>query len=94
MVPTVGECITIYYVFAAKIGGEKYPSRKGGFRNGNNRSRGNLNGGHGHGRNDFENQGAVSGQSWGTAGRNGEANRKVYQNEEARGPRQAQAVKN
>ncbi|KAJ6312231.1 hypothetical protein OIU77_013884 [Salix suchowensis] len=78
----------------AKNGGEKYPSRKGGFRNGNFRSRGNLNGGHGYGRNDFENQGAVSGQSWGTAGRNGEANRKVNQNGEARGPRQAQAVKN
>ncbi|KAJ6891566.1 hypothetical protein NC651_024917 [Populus alba x Populus x berolinensis] len=75
----------------AKNGGEKYPSRKGGFRNGNFRSRGNLNGGHGYGRNDFENQGAVSGQSWGTTGRNGEANKKVYLNGEARGPRQARA---
>ncbi|XP_052312746.1 nuclear transport factor 2 isoform X6 [Populus trichocarpa] len=79
---------------AAKNGGEKYPSRKGGFRNGNFRSRGNLNGGHGYGRNDFENQGGVSGQSWGTTGRNGEANKKVYLNGEARGPRQARAENN
>ncbi|KAJ6899740.1 nuclear transport factor 2-like isoform X2 [Populus alba x Populus x berolinensis] len=78
----------------AKNGGEKYPSRKGGFRNGNFRSRGNLNGGHGYGRNDFENQGAVSGQSGGTTGRNGEANKKVYLNGEARGPRQARAGNN
>ncbi|XP_011011813.1 PREDICTED: ras GTPase-activating protein-binding protein 1-like isoform X2 [Populus euphratica] len=78
----------------AKNGGEKYPSRKGGFRNGNFRSRGNLNGGHGYGRNDFENQGRVSGQSWGTTGRHGEANKKVYLDGEARGPRQARAGNN
>jgi Ras GTPase-activating protein-binding protein 1 len=94
LVQTVGERITIDYVSAAKNGGEKYPSRKGGFRIGNFRSRGNLNGGHGYGRNDFENQGAVSGQSWGTTGRNGEANKKVYLNGEARGPRQARAENN
>ncbi|CAK7326216.1 unnamed protein product [Dovyalis caffra] len=78
----------------AKNGGEKHPARKGGFRNDNFRSRGNLNGGRGYGRNDFENQGAVSGQARGTTGRNGEANKKVYQNGGARGPRQAQAGKN
>ncbi|XP_011018725.1 PREDICTED: putative G3BP-like protein [Populus euphratica] len=73
----------------AKTDGERY--RKGGFRNDNFRNRGNYGGGRGHGRNDFENQGGVSGQARSAAGRNGEANKKVYQNGWARGPRQAQA---
>ncbi|KAF9677148.1 hypothetical protein SADUNF_Sadunf08G0077600 [Salix dunnii] len=78
----------------AKTDGEKYPVRKGGFRNDNFRNRGNFGGGRGHGRNDFENQGGISGQARGTTGRNGEANKKVYQNGGARGPRQAQAGRN
>ncbi|KAH8502163.1 hypothetical protein H0E87_016801 [Populus deltoides] len=78
----------------AKTDGERYPVRKGGFRNDNFRNRGNFGGGRGYGRNDFENQGGVSGQARGTAGHNGEANKKVYQNGWARGPRQAQAGRN
>ncbi|KAG6763995.1 hypothetical protein POTOM_031446 [Populus tomentosa] len=78
----------------AKTDGERYPVRKGGFRNDNFRNRGNFGGGRGYGRNDFENQGGVSGQARGTTGHNGEANKKVYQNGWARGPRQAQAGRN
>uniref|UniRef100_A0A6N2M7U3 RRM domain-containing protein n=1 Tax=Salix viminalis TaxID=40686 RepID=A0A6N2M7U3_SALVM len=78
----------------AKTDGEKYPARKGGFRNDSFRNRGNFGGGRGNGRNDFESQGGVSGQAWGTTGRNGEANKKVYQNGGGRGPRQAQAGRN
>ncbi|KAJ6726625.1 RAS GTPASE-ACTIVATING PROTEIN-BINDING PROTEIN [Salix purpurea] len=78
----------------AKTDGEKYPVRKGGFRNDSFRNRGNFGGGRGNGRNDFESQGGVSGQAWGTTGRNGEANKKVYQNGGGRGPRQAQAGRN
>jgi len=85
---------TDYGVFAAKTDGERYPVRKGGFRNDNFRNRGNFGGGRGYGRNDFENQGGVSGQARGTTGHNGEANKKVYQNGWARGPRQAQAGRN
>ncbi|KAJ6910238.1 nuclear transport factor 2 family protein [Populus alba x Populus x berolinensis] len=78
----------------AKTDGDRYPVRKGGFRNDNFRNRGNFGGGRGYGRNDFENQGGVSGQARGTAGHNGDANKKVYQNGWARGPRQAQAGRN
>ncbi|KAG6765667.1 hypothetical protein POTOM_029718 [Populus tomentosa] len=78
----------------AKTDGERYPVRKGGLRNDNFRNRGNFGGGRGYGRNDFENQGGVSGQAQGAAGHNGEANKKVYQNGWARGPRQAQAGRN
>lgn len=66
--------------------GVKFPYRKGGFRGDNFRNRG----GRGFVRNEFDNQGGLSGQSRGTARRNGEANQKVYQNGGGRAARQTQ----
>ncbi|KAJ9174156.1 hypothetical protein P3X46_017215 [Hevea brasiliensis] len=70
--------------------GGKFPSRKGGFRSDSFRNRG-----RGYGRNEFDNQVGSSGQSRGTARRNGEGNKKIYQNGGGRvagqGQTQAQA---
>lgn len=70
--------------------GGKFPPRKTGFRGDNFRNRGNGGGRGGHGRNEFDNQGGLSGQSRGTPRRNGEANQKVYQNGGGRAARQGQ----
>ncbi|XP_065860584.1 nuclear transport factor 2-like [Euphorbia lathyris] len=70
--------------------GGKFPPRKGGFRGDNFRSRGNMGGGRGYGRNGNEFDG-VSGQSpRGNGRRNGDGNQKVYQNGAGRGARQGQ----
>lgn len=76
---------------AANNGGGKYPPRKGGFRNDNFRSHGNISGGRGYGRNNFENQGGVLGPARGSSRRSGEPNQKLQQNAGGTAPRQGQA---
>ncbi|XP_015584578.2 nuclear transport factor 2 [Ricinus communis] len=71
----------------ANTEGSKPPPRKTGSRGDNYRNRGNS-GGRGYGRNEFDNQDGLSGQSRGTSRRNGEGNQKVYQNGGGRAPRQ------